>query len=271
MRRGVLKCGLTLALAATLIGAVTGTAAARMRVAVRPGAGSPSSDFLLRFRNPERTGAMGVLRRFNVVRVSGPRRGHCVSRVATTLRPAAAGRRVRVALNPHRLGGTWCAGRFHGRILEVQTFACPGPAVCAGPASFTHTLARFSFRVRRAAGAGGGSQGPGPAFAGLVSAVVCSGPSPLALPPKSRTFFLRWDPATDSATPSSQVVYDIFYASTPGGEDYGSPVVTTPAGATSYAVHIAGGGPAYFVVRARDQAGREDDNTVERAALLACG
>ena len=35
-----------------------------------------------------------------------------------------------------------------------------------------------------------------------------------------RSYRLSWDPASDPTTPRSAIVYDIFYASSPGGEDF---------------------------------------------------
>ena len=88
--------------------------------------------------------------------------------------------------------------------------------------------------------------------------------------PTVRTVTLTWSAATDPTTPSSQIVYDIFYSSTSGGENYSAPNWTSGAGATSDTVKISGFAAAYFVVRAKDTAGREDQNTVERIAVNTC-
>jgi len=80
---------------------------------------------------------------------------------------------------------------------------------------------------------------------------------------------LTWKAATDDVTPSSQIVYDVFYATHPGGEDFSQPTWTTSPGVTSFKtppLHE----PSYFVVRARDQAGNEDQSTVERANEHPC-
>jgi hypothetical protein len=85
------------------------------------------------------------------------------------------------------------------------------------------------------------------------------------------TYRLAWDPATDPVTPSSQIVYDVFYATAAGGEDFAHPSWTSPPGATGLGVSTPNRAPAYFVVRARDQAGLEDQNTVERQGVNQCG
>ncbi|HXD66341.1 MAG TPA: hypothetical protein VNV17_17100, partial [Solirubrobacteraceae bacterium] len=120
-----------------------------------------------------------------------------------------------------------------------------------------------------------------PTFAGLVSAITCpgGGPTPqsgFAIPgpvigPEASSYMLSWNAATDPVTPSSQIVYDIFVTTTPGAEDYAKPSFTSAPGATSFTTpfqpHTA---TPYFVVRARNQAGHEDTNKVERAGVVSC-
>ncbi len=87
---------------------------------------------------------------------------------------------------------------------------------------------------------------------------------------------LNWAAATDPQTPASEIVYDVFQATSAGGEvftaagDAGTqiaPTVTSMPGATS--ITLSGLPPSsslYWVVRARDLAGNEDTNTVELSA-----
>jgi hypothetical protein len=102
----------------------------------------------------------------------------------------------------------------------------------------------------------------------VQSATTCS---PILKPFPPQGFYeLTWAAATDPSRPSSQIVYEIFYSPTPGGEDYSSPTWTTPPGVTPYTVTIPRNAPAYFVVRVRDAAGHEDHNTVERPGVNGC-
>src|SRR5436190_22746796 len=71
-----------------------------------------------------------------------------------------------------------------------------------------------------------------PTFAGLESATTCI-PGPVG-GGRTTSYHLSWDPATDNRTPSSQIVYDIYQATTSGGEDFSAPTYTTAAGATSF-------------------------------------
>jgi hypothetical protein len=107
-----------------------------------------------------------------------------------------------------------------------------------------------------------------PAFAGLQSAFYCVG-GPVR-PAETMPYTLTWQAATDDVTPSSQIVYDIFVAHAPGGEDFSHPTWTTPPGATTYTTPDLPSEGTYFVVRARDQAGNEDQNKVEREGGNIC-
>jgi len=108
-----------------------------------------------------------------------------------------------------------------------------------------------------------------PAFAGLERAFACT-PGPQR-PGQTTPFTLTWRPAHDNRTPSAQIVYDVYLATTPGGERYAAPTWTTAPGVTSYRTPgLASHGSFYFVVRARDRAGNEDRNTVERRGIDPC-
>jgi hypothetical protein len=108
-----------------------------------------------------------------------------------------------------------------------------------------------------------------PTFAGLQSATTCI-PGPIG-GGQTTSYSLRWDPAADNRTPTGRIVYDVYQASTSGGEDFSSPTYTTPPGATSFATPpLSADKQVYFVVRARDKAGNSDSNTVEREGVNTC-
>jgi hypothetical protein len=95
-----------------------------------------------------------------------------------------------------------------------------------------------------------------PAFAGLASATAAG-----------TAVLLTWSAATDAIDPPQYLVYDVYVATTPGGEDFTSPSYAIGAGGTSFtAENLAVGTTYYFVVRARDTSGNEDTNTVEKSA-----
>lgn len=107
-----------------------------------------------------------------------------------------------------------------------------------------------------------------PEFAGLKSATTCI-PGPIGEGITS-SYHLSWEPATNKGKPSSKIVYEIYQATTPGGEDFAEPTYTTARGVTSFDTpKLPSIETFYFVVRARDRAG-EDSNTVERQGQDLC-
>ena len=97
-----------------------------------------------------------------------------------------------------------------------------------------------------------------PTFGGLTSATTAG----------AATVTLGWTAATDNVSTSAQIVYDIFYSTTPGSENFAAPPqATTVPGATTYTIGgLTTNTTYYFVVRARDVAGNRDGNTVEKSA-----
>ena len=108
-----------------------------------------------------------------------------------------------------------------------------------------------------------------PTFPGLNSATTCvPGPSGGG---RTTSYTLRWDAATDAVSPSNTIVYLVYQANAPGAEDFSMPTYTTAAGVTSFATPpLPADKPVCFVVRARDQAGNIDRNTVERQGQNLC-
>jgi hypothetical protein len=97
-----------------------------------------------------------------------------------------------------------------------------------------------------------------PVFGGLDAAVAVSGASAL----------LSWDPASDDNSLPQAIEYDVYVSTTPGGQNFlDPPAYISPPGATVLAVGgLSPNTTYYFVVRARDEAGNRDANTVERSA-----
>lgn len=247
-------------LAASLCAAV-GDAATPI---VRPAAGSPATAFVVSFVSPVRTGVSGSTRLRYLLAVSGP--GACRSALQKSLPDAARGARVTVRLDPRVLGRNWCPGTYRGRVLEVQTAVCPAGTACPTYVLVRGTAAHFSFVVREPAPA---RDRTAPTFAGLARAFACT-PGPQQ-PGETTPYTLSWQAATDNVTPSAGIVYDIYYATAPGGESFASPTWTTAPGATSFRTPgLPSHGSAYFVVRARDAAGNTDANVREEPGLDPC-
>lgn len=239
--------------------------AAGLRITIRPRSGSPTTRFAVSFRTPVPTGRVGVLDRRDELSVQGSsRRAGCISAVSRALPSATARARVITTLDPARLGGKWCVGAYRGQIDEILGPACAHGTPCPEFASRLRRLGRFAFQVKSTS-----LDTTPPAFAGLQRAFACT-PGPQQ-PGQTTPFTLTWTAATDDITQSSQIVYDVFMATTAGGEDFVHPNWTTFPGATQFKTPgLASHAAFYFVVRARDQAGNEDQNRVERRGVDPC-
>jgi hypothetical protein len=113
-------------------------------------------------------------------------------------------------------------------------------------------------------------KGPtGPVFGGLRSASTCI-PGPIG-PGRTSSYHLTWRAARDKGTRPRKIRYEIYQAMTPGGEDFSHPTYTTAPGVTSFDTPaLPTADVFFFVVRARDGAGNEDSNTVEREGQNLC-
>ncbi len=105
-------------------------------------------------------------------------------------------------------------------------------------------------------------------FAGLKAATTCiGGPTGGG---RTSSYHLSWEPATEK-NKHPLFVYEVYQATTPGGENFSTPTYTTAPGVTSFDTpKLPTEHTFYFVVRARDQAGNEDSNTVEREGQNLC-
>jgi hypothetical protein len=271
----------------------------REPIHVSPSFGSPSAVFVVSFRAPQRAGRNGSSQRHDVITASAPRgAGDCIESIDVRAPSAPAGARVRVSLDSRNLGGSWCLGAYHGRIEELQDPACRPDKRCPSHAVMRGIVGRFTLHVGRGAqpSSTSGSSGtlpPGsspspsgtsppspstsptggtdttpPTFSGLQSAYYCTG-GPVR-PSETTPYTLTWQAATDDFTPSSAIVYDVFVAHTTGGEDFSHPTWTTPPGVTTYTTTNLPSEGTYFVVRARDEAGNDDQNKVEREGGNLC-
>ena len=93
-----------------------------------------------------------------------------------------------------------------------------------------------------------------PVFGGVVSATAIS-PTEVQL---------TWTEATDDTDPQSAIIYNIYLATTPAGQNFATPDdVSAPGVATHTVTSLADGTTYYFVVRAEDTSGNEDSNVIE--------
>jgi hypothetical protein len=79
---------------------------------------------------------------------------------------------------------------------------------------------------------------------------------------------VNWDQATDDRSAAEKIVYDVYLATSPGGQNFTAPTATSSPGATTMTlVNQPSGVDYYIVVRARDESGNRDENTTEAHAF----
>lgn len=75
---------------------------------------------------------------------------------------------------------------------------------------------------------------------------------------------LNWGLASDDVTVAQNIVYLVYRVTTAGAENYTTPTYTTAQGALSYTDSgLTADTTYYYVVRAKDEAGNIDTNTIE--------
>lgn len=106
-------------------------------------------------------------------------------------------------------------------------------------------------------GGGGGGGGPdttGPTFSGVAS-LEEAGMTKLVI---------NWNAATDNASSSNNIIYNVYLATSAGAQNYTMPTTSSAPGDTSVVVTGLTANTSYFiVVRAEDEAMNEDNNTTE--------
>lgn len=109
-----------------------------------------------------------------------------------------------------------------------------------------------------------GSDDIAPVFGGCTSAAKVD----------AQSIAVTWNSATDNSTPAAEIVYDVFAATTQGGQDFSHPTQTFKAVAgvapTGGLVDGLKSGTTYYLVcRARDLSDNSDQNTYARVATTA--
>lgn len=125
--------------------AVTVPALAGSTISVRPGAGSPTTHFTVRFRAPASTGVVNGSDRRYVVSARGPATSRCDSDPSAGAPPARAGHSVAVVLVPGRQG--WCRGSYRGLIEEFASPVCDPHRLCPQFIAVLRRVGTFAFRV----------------------------------------------------------------------------------------------------------------------------
>lgn len=79
---------------------------------------------------------------------------------------------------------------------------------------------------------------------------------------------LTWNAATDPDDPTSSITYNIYVAESPTDFEFSQPTTTTSQQQYSF-MNLERGSTYYFIVRAEDEAGNEETNTVTKSGELS--
>lgn len=83
----------------------------------------------------------------------------------------------------------------------------------------------------------------------------------------SKAVTVEWAAATDDATPASAIAYDVWLATSPGGEVLGGAPTATTVGTTSIVIGSLTPNTTYYAIcRARDGLDDRDGNSIEKSA-----
>jgi hypothetical protein len=105
-------------------------------------------------------------------------------------------------------------------------------------------------------------------FGGLKAATTCIG-GPIG-GGRTSSYHLSWEPAIEK-NKHPKLVYEVYQATTSGGENFSKPTYTTTSGVTVLDTPLLPTEDTfYFVVRAQDRAGNEDSNIVEQEGQNLC-
>lgn len=149
-----------------------------------------------------------------------------------------------------------CSGGSSGNNVTCGPGTALDGGVCYASGS-TSTTTDASLGVDGAPGETGADAKTFTPFAGLTSVA----------PASSTALQVTWNAWQDPTTPASAVTYRVYVATAGGQENFSTPQVTSPPGATSVVIDSLQTSTKYFIiVRAVNSAGVEDSNKVEKNA-----
>ncbi len=150
-----------------LVGALAGivalpaSAEAKNRITMKPGTGTARTHFVIGFTAPQKTtGETGTLRRYEIS-ARGPARHGCQSFAYKAIGAKRNSERVSAKLIPTG-NSSWCAGTFHGKIVETMRPVCGPAKACPQFIAVLRTIGKFTFHVKASGSNNGPIVTPGP-------------------------------------------------------------------------------------------------------------
>jgi hypothetical protein len=159
--------------------------------------------------------------------------------------------RARPALKP-RAGGRWHV------VVCIEQRARHGRRCADTPRTVNVSAARTG-RPRPKPPTPGPAQPEAPRFLGVTDVGIDDCDTDTV------SFDVGWWPAIDDTTDPDDIVYEVFQATQPGGEDFSHPTYLSEPGDLTVTTPMLPARTYYYVVRARDADGKVDNNTIEMA------
>ena len=141
--------------------------------------------------------------------------------------------------------------------MATSLFGCSNPSEDPlGCGEGTERVGHECLAKNRDAGVDAQPGAP-PSFGGVTSVAPVSGTS----------LQITWDAATDGITKKEKLIYNVYVSTTSGSQSFKVPQLTTPPGVTHINYNaLAPDSTGFVIVRAVNEAGLEDTNTVEKSA-----
>jgi hypothetical protein len=170
MRRNALTAPMTLAAAAVSVISLAGcggaasthsgssesTTSARTGgssssgLTVSPRTGGQMTTFTLSFTAPTSSRSLAHIRLGYTLSVTGPAaKGGCIASRSVGVPSASKGTPVSIALNPARLGDSWCVGTYTARAVEIESPICTPGTMCPAFIRVVGAVGEATFRVLR--------------------------------------------------------------------------------------------------------------------------
>ncbi len=118
-----------------------------LRVTVTPSMGAPTTTFTLHFSPPASARDLGHTRLGYTVSLSGPAGAGRPAARLVEVPTAVKDTPTPVALDPAKLGGSWCAGTHTARVVELETPVCSPGTMCPDFIRVVGTVGTATFRV----------------------------------------------------------------------------------------------------------------------------
>jgi hypothetical protein len=125
-----------------------GSSGSASGLTVSPRTGGQMTTFTLSFTAPTSSRNLAHVRLGYTLSVTGPTgKGGCIAARSVGVPSASKGTPVSIALNPARLGDSWCVGTYTARAVEIESPICAPGTMCPAFIRVVGAVGEATFRV----------------------------------------------------------------------------------------------------------------------------